>query len=64
MNKALDLAGSLAGGLGLLLCLVAGVGRLAGQYHLVGFEAMTLFSAGIALLVAGTFLKVSAGNAR
>lgn len=64
MNKALDLAGSLAGGLGLVVCLVAGMGRVAGQYHLLGFETMTLFSAGVALLVAGTFLKVSAANAR
>ena len=58
MKSFLNLAGQIASIMGLLLCLVAGVARLAGAYQVFGFEAMTLFTAGIALMVAACLAKL------
>lgn len=51
MDRLLSLAGSLAAIAGILLCLIAGAGRLGGNYHLAGFEATTLFAVGTGLMV-------------
>lgn len=58
MERTLDLAGTSVGVLGILICLVAGAVRLTGKYHVLGYEAITLFIAGIALIVAGCFVKL------
>lgn len=58
MANLLKIAGNLVGGVGALVCLVAGVTRLAGNYHLFSYEAMTLFNAGVGLMVAGCLLKL------
>lgn len=51
MQKILGLTGSLAGIVGALLCLVAGLARVSGAYHLASFEATTLFEVGAGLMV-------------
>lgn len=58
MNTQLSLVGSILGGIGMLVALVAAVARLAGFFHLGGFEAMTLFNGATGLMVAGCFLKL------
>ena len=58
MDKLLDLGSNVVGGLGISICLVAGIVRLTGAYHLMGFEAVTLFIGGTALMVAGCFAKL------
>lgn len=58
MNNLVKLAGDLAGFVGMAICLIAGIYRVTGHYHLAGFEAMTVFAAGVALMVAGCFLKL------
>lgn len=58
MNTQLSLVGSVLGGLGMLVALIAALARLSGHYHLSGFEAMTIFNGGIGLMVAGCFLKL------
>lgn len=60
MKNTIDLLGNAAGVLGLLICAVSGVARIAGQYHLAGFEAMTLFNGGVGLMVAGCLFKLHA----
>lgn len=58
MTNLLKIAGNLCGGLGILVCLVAGVTRVMGSYHLFSYEAMTLFNAGVGLMVAGCLIKL------
>ncbi len=60
MKNSIGLIGNAAGALGLLICAVSGIARIAGQYHLAGFEAMTLFNGGIGLMVAACLLKLHA----
>lgn len=49
-NLLLNLA-RLAGGGGVLLCVVAVVTRLAGRHWVGGFEALTLLQAGMAGMI-------------
>lgn len=58
MNKLVKVSGDVIGGIGALVCLVAGAARLAGNYHVLSYEAMTLFTAGVGLMVAACLLKL------
>lgn len=60
MKKLLNMLGSVSGGLGVAVCLVAGGMRLGGHFHLAGFETMTLFQGGVALMVAGCLFRLHA----
>jgi hypothetical protein len=58
MEGAMDMLlgiGRIAGIVGVLVCLVAVGVRLGGSYLLGGFPVGTLFSGGIAAMVAGCF---------
>ena len=58
MDKALNLLGNVVGGAGVIACALAGSSRLLGGYHLLGFESVTLFIGGIALLVMACLVKL------
>ena len=58
MRKLLEATANIAGVLGTVICLVAGLARVSGQFHLAGFEAMTLFTGGMAIMVFGILLKL------
>lgn len=58
MKNGLGILGNVAGVLGVVVCLAAGLARIAGQYHLGGFEAMTLFNGGVGLMVAACLAKL------
>ena len=58
MKQFLNLSGHVAAFLGIVLCLVSGVARMAGSYHTLGFENMTLFMAGTGLMVAACLAKL------
>lgn len=58
MNRLLDLAGNVAAMLGILVCVLAGVARLTGSYYVFGYEAVTLFIAGMALMVMACLAKL------
>jgi hypothetical protein len=58
MNNPVNLIGVLAGLLGVLLCAISGISRLAGHYFLAGFSVSTLMIAGIALMVFACFVKL------
>jgi hypothetical protein len=66
MNELLLRAGQLAGVVGILLMVVAGVARLSGRFALGGFGTGTLLLAGIAAVGVGCFvlLWVLAAGAR
>ena len=58
MSKALAIAGNVFSGVGLLFCLVAGVSRLSGSYFVFSYEAMTVFNAGVGVMVAACLAKL------
>jgi type IV secretory pathway VirB2 component (pilin) len=58
MDKIIALGGNVVGLAGVLLTVVAGVGRIMGHYHLAGFEIMTLFVGGMGLMLIGSFAKL------
>lgn len=60
MRVLLSLMGSLAGWAGILVCLAAGALRVGGNFFFAGYELNTIFLAGLALLVAGAFMKLEA----
>ncbi|MBK7646857.1 MAG: hypothetical protein IPJ12_06785 [Betaproteobacteria bacterium] len=55
MNSSLLLLGRSSGLLGLALCLISGITRLAGVHWLAGFETLTILQAGIGGMVLGCF---------
>ena len=58
MKRSLNILGSFFGIFGLIVCAVSGIARIIGSYHMGGYEAMTLFVAGMGLLVLACFLKL------
>ena len=58
MNNLLELAGNIAAILGILVCALAGVARITGYYYVFGYEAVTLFIAGMALMVMACLAKL------
>lgn len=52
------LAGNISALLGVLLCIVAGLARVAGFHVASGFATMTLFQVGTALLVLACLCKL------
>jgi len=58
MKNLLTVAGNVAGVTGVLICLIVGGLRLTGSYYILGYEAMTLFSAGVAIMVAACLAKL------
>jgi hypothetical protein len=55
MHEKLFGLGRLLGGIGVLICVLAVVARLARSYTIGGFEVGTLFLGGIAAMVAGCY---------
>jgi len=58
MNNLLKILGNVVGGLGALICLVAGFTRITGSFHVFSYEAMTLFNVGVGLMVAACLIKL------
>ena len=58
MLKAIELLGYVAAVAGILLCAVAGIARISGHYLVGGYESMTLFNAGVGLMVFAVLVKV------
>lgn len=54
----LKMVSDLVGVLAVLVCLVAGLVRVTGVFYLGGFEVLTLFNAGVALMVFSCLLKL------
>ncbi len=58
MYKHLALAGSILGILGVLICFISGLARVAGYYYLVGFQSTTVFNAGVGMMVFACLVKL------
>ena len=60
MQNLIQAVGNIAAILGIAICFITGVMRLSGQYTVFGFEAITLFIGGIALMVMACLAKLHA----
>lgn len=58
MDRVLRIVGNVLAVLGVLICLLSGLARLAGGYHLLGFETMTLYIGGIGIMVMACLAKL------
>lgn len=58
MKQILSYTGTLAGIAGVLLCATSGIARVLGEYYLSGYEATTLFSVGIGIMVFACLVKL------
>ena len=58
MRDKLELVGNAAGLLGVVLCLGAGLGRVAGFYILAGFEPMSLYLGGMGFMLGACLAKL------
>lgn len=58
MRKTLELAGNVAGLLGVMLSVGAGVGRIAGFFNLAGFEPMSLYLGGMGFMLGACLAKL------
>lgn len=58
MYKNLTLAGSVSGLLGIAICLISGLARVAGFYYLANYQATTVFNMGIGLMVFSCLVKL------
>ncbi|MCB1674882.1 MAG: hypothetical protein KDI01_01235 [Halioglobus sp.] len=56
--KLFEVVAQVAAVLGILACIVAGLARLAGSYYVAGYEGMTLFNAGVGLMVFSVLVKL------
>lgn len=60
MQNLLRQTGALAGFVGLIICLYAGIARLYGMHWVKGFEVVTLLQIGIGGMVLGCFFLLLA----
>ena len=58
MSKLISLFGKAAALLGVGICALAGLLRIVGMHHVLGFETVTLFIGGIALMLMGCLAKL------
>jgi type IV secretory pathway VirB2 component (pilin) len=58
MQQLLTLTGHIAAIVGILICFASGMARIAGHYHLAGYESTTLFTVGIGLMVFACLVKL------
>lgn len=58
MDVVLRVGSNLVGLLGVLVCIFATGSRATGRFYTFGFESLTLFIIGIALMVAGCLGKL------
>ena len=59
MNKNfLGTIANIVATIGVVVCALSGLTRLMGSYHVLGYEAMTLFTGGISLMVFSMLVKL------
>lgn len=58
MDKNLDTFARITGVAGILLALIAGLGRVVGFHRLAGFESLTLLVVSIALMAASCVVQL------
>ena len=64
MQRLLNLTGSIAGVLGMLLCAISGLARASGLFYLAGYQSTTLFMVGTGVMVFACLAKLEALSAQ
>ena len=64
MREILTSGGRVVGLIGLLMCGIAVIWRLLGNYHLAGFDVGTLLQAGTSAVVIGCYLLLARADRR
>ena len=54
----LGIVANIVAAVGVLACAASGFNRLLGNYHFLGYEAMTFFTGGMALMVFAALIKL------
>ena len=57
-EKFLGIVANIVAAIGVVVCAVSGFSRLLGSYHVLGYQAMTLFIGGISLMVFAMLVKL------
>jgi len=57
-NSLLGPVANIAAIIGILICAAAGIGRVLGFYHVLGFQTITLFIVGTSLMMFAALLKL------
>ena len=60
MDKTLGIIGSIVGVIGTLICLSAGLVRMAGGHWFFGYETFTIFIGGIGVMLMACLAKLQA----
>ncbi len=60
----IERVGNAAGLIGILICIVAGLSRMMGNWHTAGYATMTLFTVGIGFMVFACLAKLHALSAK
>jgi len=60
MQNFYGLVANIAAIVGTLICLVAGLMRIGGNPYVAGFESITLFTGGMAVMLFAVLLKLQA----
>lgn len=58
MYKHLALAGSISGIVGVMICLISGLARIAGYYYLADYQSTTVFNMGVGLMVFACLVRL------
>lgn len=64
MYRHLGMTGSIAGILGILICLISGLARIAGYYYLADYQSTTVFNMGVGLMVFSCLVKLEQPSAK
>ena len=64
MQDKLMLAGTIAGVIGVIICSISGLARVAGEYYLAGYQSTTIFNVGVGLMVFACLIKLEALSAK
>lgn len=64
MEEKLGWFANVASAAGILICVFAGLFRLAGSYYIAGFQSVTLFVLGAALVLVACLAKLYQLEAR
>jgi len=62
MNNLINKIGLIAALLGVVVCVLAGVLRLLGSYHIAGIESQTVFMVGMAGMLISILIKQNFQN--
>jgi len=62
MKNLINKTALLAAISGVLICVIAGVARLSGMYHVAGIESQTIFMVGMAGMLVSILIKQNYQN--